>query len=141
MAMSNPSNWAANWGQRVGQSGQKWASNLNAVASTIGAKAAAAAPNWQQAVASPAALQRYESGVQNINVQQFTASVSGPGMTKYTSAGTIKQAKFSAFAQAAGAKWPGMLASLPARGSRGSAQNQQRMIAWSTSLTATRGQY
>lgn len=141
MAMSNPSNWTGNWGSRVNSSGQKWSTNLNAVASTIGAKAAAAAPNWQAAVASQAALQRYQSGMQNMNVQQFTASVSGPGMTKYTSSGTIKQAKYAAFANAAASKWPAMLSSLPARGPRGSAQNQQRMISWSNELAATRGQY
>lgn len=143
MAVTDPSKWSGNWGTGVRSAGTKWSADLVAVVSTIGPKAAAAAPNWQQAVSSPAALAGYVKGVQNFDQTAFVATVNGAGQAKYTASGTTKQAKYAAFAQIFGPKLVTEMNSLNQsnpRGPRGSAQNRARLNAYLDWAASTRGQ-
>lgn len=142
MAVADPSTWAGNWGAGVRNNGAKWSKDLIAVVGTIGAKAAAAAPNWQAAVASPAALASYKAGVQNFDQTAFTATVNGAGQQKYTASGTTKQAKYATFASIFGPKLVTEVSTLNSqfpRGPRGSAQNRARLNAYLDWATSTRG--
>jgi hypothetical protein len=140
MAVANPSNWAGAWGAGVQKSGAKWSANYIAAGPAIFQKAAASVSVWQQAVASAQAATAFVAGLNKVNFQQVTATVQGAGMTKYTSAGTTKQASYAAFAQIFGPKLSSIVAGLPARGPRGSAENRTRLTLLLDAVQATRGQ-
>ena len=143
MAVADPSTWAGNWGTGVRGGGAKWSTRLNAVVSQIGQKAVAAAPNWQQAVSSPQALDSYKSGVGSFDQTAFVQTVNGAGQTKYTASGTTKQARYAQFAQIFGPKLTTEINTLnqtSPRGPRGSAQNRARLNAYLDWAASTRGQ-
>lgn len=142
MVMTDPSKWGANWGTGVRSAAPKWSANLNAVVSTIGAKAAAASPNWQSAVASPQALSAYQKGVSNFDQTAFVTTVNGAGQQKYSASGTTKVAAYQNFASVFGPKLQSIVSSLNSsnpRGPRGSAQNRARLNSYLDSVAATRG--
>jgi hypothetical protein len=140
MAVSNPSNWAGAWGTGVTGAGNKWAANYVAAGPSIFTKAAASVSVWQQAVADPLAAAAYVEGLNSVNFSTVTTTVNGAGKTKYTSAGTTKQASYAAFAQIFGPKLTQIVASLPPRGPRGSTQNRVRLTQLLDAVQATRGQ-
>jgi ABC-type enterobactin transport system permease subunit len=142
MAMVDPSKWTGNWGSGVRSSGVKWSSGMVAAVPTMGAKAAAAAPIWQAAVADPAAARAYADGERNFDQTAAIATINGAGQTKYTAAGTTKQAGYASFVSIYAPKLSSQLSTLNStspRGPRGSAQNQQRMIAFNNWIISTRG--
>ena len=137
--ITDPSKWAGAWGTGVGRSGDKWSTNYIAAGPAIFQKAADSVSNWQVAVASQMAADAFVSGLRNVNFSQVQATVAGAGKSKYTSAGSTKQAKYSAFAQIFGPKLASIVANLPSRGPRGSAQNRTRLNQLLDQVQATRG--
>jgi hypothetical protein len=139
MGFTDPSKWAGSWGAGVGRSGQKWAADYIAAGPAIFQKAAASVNNWQLAVSSQLAANAFVKGLSNVNFAQVTATVNGAGLQKYTSSGTTKQAKYSSFAQVFGPKLQQIVANLPPRGPRGSAENRTRLNQLLDQVAATRG--
>ena len=142
MAMVDPSKWTGNWGTKVAASGPSWSAGMVAAVPTMGAKAAAAAPIWQAAVADPAAALAYAAGERNFDQAAAIATINGAGRTKYTAAGTTKQAAYASFVSIFAPKLSSEINSLNSstpRGPRGSAQNQQRMIAFNNWIISTHG--
>jgi hypothetical protein len=142
MGMVDPSKWTGNWGTKVAQSGAQWSAGMVLAVPTMGAKAAAAAPIWQAAVADPNAALAYAAGERNFDQTAAIATIKGAGMTKYTASGTTKQAAYASFVSIYAPKLSSELSSLNSsnpRGPRGSAQNQQRMIAFNNWIISTRG--
>lgn len=139
MSVTDPSKWAGSWGTGVTGAGSKWSSGYIKAGPAIFTKAAASVGSWQAAVASQMAADNFVAGLNNVNFSQVQATVSGAGMTKYTSSGSTKQAKYAAFAQIFGPKLATIVANLPPRGPRGSAQNRQRLLALLDAVQATRG--
>ena len=139
MAITDPSKWAGSWGAGVQRSGDKWAADYVAAGPAIFQKAAASVGTWQQAVASQMAADAFVAGLNNVNFSQVTATVQGAGKMKYTSSGSTKQAKYVAFAQIFGPKLANIVANLPPRGPRGSAQNRTRLNQLLDQVQATRG--
>jgi hypothetical protein len=142
MAMVDPSKWTGNWGTGVTNGGTRWSGGMVAAVPTMGAKAAAAAPNWQAAVASALALNNYVKGEQNFDQTAAINTINGAGRTKYTASGTTKQVKYSTFVSIYAPKLATELSSLNQsnpRGPRGSDQNTQRMLAFNTWIKSTRG--
>lgn len=134
-----PGQWAGNWGSRVQQSGQKWATNLVNHGPSMFTKAAASVTHWQAAVASPAAASKYVGKLKEVNFTTFTSTVQGAGLQKYSSAGINKQAAYNHFAGVFGPKLQTMLAALPPRLARGNPQNRTRLNALLDAMEATRG--
>jgi hypothetical protein len=139
MGFTDPSKWGGSWGAGVGRSGQKWAADYIAAGPAIFQKAAASVNNWQLAVSSQLAANAFVKGLSNVNFAQVTATVNGAGLQKYTSSGTTKQAKYSSFAQVFGPKLQQIVANLPPRGPRGSAENRTRLNQLLDQVAATRG--
>ena len=142
MAIVDPSKWTGNWGNKVAQAGPQWSSGMVAAVPTMGAKAAAAAPIWQQAVADPKAAAAYADGERNFDQAAAIATINGAGRTKYTAAGSTKQAGYSTFVTQYAPKLTTELSTLNSsnpRGPRGSDQNTARMIAFNTWIKSIRG--
>jgi len=139
MAMKDPSKWGAAWGAGVAASGAKWSAGYIAAGPAIFQKAAAAVGNWQAGVAAPIAATRFVAGLQAVNFSTVTATVNGSGQGKYTSSGSTKQAGYTAFAGIFGPKLANIVANLPPRGPRGSAQNRTRLNQLLDQVAATRG--
>jgi hypothetical protein len=139
MGITDPSKWAGSWGTGVTGAGATWASGYIAAMPTIYSKAAASVGDWQNAVASTQAAAAFVSGLNNVNTSQVTTTVNNAGKTKYTASGSSKQAKYAAFATTFGPKLQQIVAALPARGPRGSAQNRQRLNQLLDNVQATRG--
>lgn len=139
MAIQDPSKWAGSWGTGVGRSGDKWSTAYIAAGPAIFQKAADAVGDWQSAVSSQLAADAFQRGLRAVNFSQVQATVAGAGKTKYTSAGSTKQAKYSAFAQVFGPKLQSIVSNLPPRGPRGSAQNRTRLNQLLDAVQATRG--
>ena len=137
--IADPSKWAGSWGAGVQRSGDKWSANYVAAGPAIFTKAAASVADWQTAVASQMAADNFVRGLQSVNFSQVQATVTGAGKTKYTSSGSTKQAKYSAFAQIFGPKLASIVNGLPPRGPRGSAQNRTRLNQLLDAVQATRG--
>jgi hypothetical protein len=109
---------------------------------TMGAKAAAAAPIWQAAVADPKAASAYAAGERSFDQAAAIATINGAGRTKYTASGSTKQAAYASFVSIYAPKLAAEVSSLNSstpRGARGSAQNQQRMIAFNNWIISTHG--
>lgn len=143
MAVKAASLWAPAWGTGVGQSGQKWSTAYIAAGPTIFQKGAASVTNWQQAVASPAAANAFVDGLNNVNFAQVQTTVQGAGMTKYTSSGSTKQSKFSAFATIFQPKLSQIVSNLDQsnpRQPRGNPANVVRLTAYIAAVAGTRGQ-
>lgn len=142
MAMVDPSKWTGNWGAGVRSAGPKWSTGMVAAVPTMGAKAAAAVGVWQAAVADPVAAKNYADGERSFDQAAAIATINGAGQTKYTAAGTTKQAPYASFVSIFAPKLSSEISSLnqsTPRGLRGSAQNQQRMIAFNNWIISTRG--
>ena len=139
MAITDPSKWAGSWGTGVSRSGDKWSTNYNAAGPAIFQKAAASVGDWQAGVSAQAAADAYVRGLQSVNFSQVQATVQGAGKTKYTSSGTTKQAKYTAFAQTFGPKLQTIVNNLPQRGPRGSSINRTRLNQLLDQVQATRG--
>lgn len=137
--IADPSKWAGAWGTGVGRSGDKWSANYIQAGAAIFQKAADSVSTWQTAVASQMAADAFQSGLRNVNFAQVQATVAGAGKTKYTSSGSTKQAKYSAFAQIFGPKLQSIVANLPPRGPRGSTQNRTRLNQLLDQVQNTRG--
>lgn len=137
--VTDPSKWSGAWGAGVSRSGDKWATDYLAAGPAIFQKGAAAVGTWQAAVAAQIAADNYVKGLSSVNFSQVQATVSGAGKSKYTSSGSTKQAKYAAFAQVFGPKLANIVANLPARGPRGSAQNRARLTQLLDQVQATRG--
>lgn len=137
--IADPSKWAGNWGAGVGRSGDKWSTGYIAAGPGIFSKAADSVADWQAAVASAMAADNFVAGLRKVNFTQVQATVQGAGKTKYTSAGSTKQAKYSAFASVFGPKLANIVSALPPRGPRGSAQNRTRLNQLLDQVAATRG--
>lgn len=140
MAVTDPSKWSGAWGAGVSRSGGKWAADYIAAGPAIFQKAAAAVGTWQTAVAAQQAADAFVKGLSSVNFGQVTATVNGAGQQKYTASGSTKQAKYAAFANIFGPKLATIVANLPARGPRGSAQNRARLTQLLDQVQATRGQ-
>lgn len=141
-AIATPATALANWQKGVSGAGQKWATGYQNPRRDPFASAAAAVANWQQAVSSPAAAAAFVSGLSNVNQAAVVATVTGPGMTKYTSSATNKPAKAQAFFSTFLPKLSNIVTQLNnsnPKGPRGSAQNLTRLTTYIQAVAATRG--
>ena len=133
--------WGTNWSTGVGRSGSKWAANFIAAGDSVFQKGSQSGPQWQAGVASPTALIKFQNGLRGVTMASVTPTVNGAGMSKYTAAATTKNSKYNNFANVAGQIFSSGLSTLPARGPRGSGQNQARMNAWSQYLISKAGTF
>lgn len=139
MAVTPGNLWAAKWGTGVAGAGAKWSANYIAAGPAIFTKGAAAVNTWQTAVASPAAAAAFVKGLNDVNFSQVTNVVNGAGQSKFTTSGTTKQSKYNTFAGIFQPKLTNIIASLPAKGPRGSAINRTRLNQYLDQVAATRG--
>lgn len=133
------SSWAGNWGTAVGLAGAKWSAGFIAAGPSIFTKGAAAVGTWQSAVQSPTAAANYVKGLNAVNFSTVTTTVNGTGQGKYTSSGSVKQAKYAAFATIFAPKLSSIVAALPPRAARGSPANRTRLNQYLDQVAATRG--
>jgi hypothetical protein len=139
---TSPAQAVAAWSAGVGRSGTAWSTGVLNPKRDPFASAAASVQSWQQAVSSPAAANAYVSGLQNVNIAQFSAVVQSSGMQKYVSSSTTKTAKVTAFMNAFLPQLDSITANLNRtnpKGPRGSAQNITRLNTYLQQVAALRG--
>lgn len=133
----------AAWGAGVGKSGPKWSAGFLAAAPSVFNPANVKPQNWVEGVQNPQAAIDYAKGMAAVNMQQLTTVVNSSGQSKYTSSGTNKQSKMTAFMTTFIPKLGNILTALnqsSPRGPRGSAQNITRLTNYLSAVAATRGQ-
>ena len=134
----------AAWQAGIQGSGNTWKSGVLGAVNKMQQNAVANVGNWVAGVTAPIAQTKYTSGIQNMNVTQFNASVSGPGLTKFTSSATTKPAKYSNFANAFIPVLQTIVTNLDTtnpRGLAGSPQNRTRLNAYLDALQAKKGTF
>jgi hypothetical protein len=139
---TSPATAIANWTAGVQRSGAKWTSGVLSPKRDPFATAAASVSNWQAAVSSQAAATAFVSGLQNVNITAFTATVQGSGQQKYVASATTKTSKETAFMNAFLPQLDSITSNLNRtnpRGPRGSAQNITRLTSYLQQVSALRG--
>lgn len=133
----------------AGTSAQKWVTNagnaVNAYKAGIqspkqsqSGAAIAAAPTWQQAVASPAAASAFTAGLRNAGDTAWQNGALNKGAARYPQGVQLAQGKWQTNTQPYLQTIAGL--NLPAKGVRGAAQNYQRVQAVGQALHAQRVQ-
>lgn len=136
----NPTTGASNWGTGVGQSGTKWADGYANPTRNPFDPAVINPAAWLAGVSQPAAQTKYKNNMAAVNQDMVLATVNGPGKTKYTTSGTIKQPNYLTFANIFYPKLSQILQNLNQtnpRGPRGT--NMNRLMAYIQAVEATRG--
>jgi hypothetical protein len=130
--VKDPTTVANKWSTRAQGAVNDYAAGAASPKQSQSAAAIAAAPLWQQAVASPAAAAAFTSGLNKSGDQGWLNGVNTKGKARYgggITAGLNKfQTNITPFLQAIAG------VNLPAKGLRGSAQNIQRVAAIAEAL-------
>lgn len=130
--VKDPTTVANKWSTRAQGAVNDYAAGAANPKQPQAASAVAAAPLWQQAVASPAAAAAFVSGLNKSGDQGWLAGVNTKGKARYAGGITAGMNKFQTnitpFLQAISG------ITLPAKGLRGSAQNIQRVAAIAAAL-------
>jgi hypothetical protein len=138
----SPATAIANWTAGVQRSGSKWSAGVLSPKRDPFQAAAASVGNWVAAVSSQAAQNAFVSGLQNVDINAFTATVNGSGQQKYVAAATTKTAKETAFMNSFLPQLDNITSNLNRtnpRGPRGSAQNITRLTSYLQQVAALRG--
>jgi hypothetical protein len=137
-----PAQAVANWTAGVQRSGAKWSAGVLSPKRDPFASAAASVSNWVAAVSSAQAQANFVKGLQNVDINAFTATVNGSGQQKYVAAATTKTAKATAFMNAFLPQLDSIVSNLNRtnpRAPRGSAQNITRLTSYLQAVAALRG--
>ena len=130
--VKDPATVSAKWSTRAQGAVNDYKAGVQSPKQSQNAAAIAAAPLWQQAVTSPAALNAFQAGLRAAGEQGWLNGALNKGAARYPGGITAGVGKFSAnitpFLQAIAGL------SLPAKGIRGSAQNIQRVAAVASAL-------
>jgi hypothetical protein len=130
--VKDPTTVANKWNTRAQGAVNDYAAGAANPKQPQAASAIAAASLWQQAVAAPAALASFTSGLNKSGEQGWLNGVNVKGKARYAGGITAGMAKFTTnitpFLQAIAG------ITLPAKGLRGSAQNIQRVAAIAEAL-------
>lgn len=130
--VKDPSTVANKWSTRAQGAVNDYAAGAASPKQSQSASAVAAAPLWQQAVASSAALAAFTSGLNKAGDQGWLAGVNNKGKQRYAGGITAGMQKFTTnitpFLQAIAG------VTLPPKGLRGSAQNIQRVATIAAAL-------
>jgi len=123
--VKDPNTVATKWSTRAQGAVNDYKAGAASPKSSQSASAIAAAPLWQQAVQSPAALASFTSGLQKSGDQGWLNGVNNKGAARYAGGITAGVNKFTTNITPFLQVIAGL--SLPAKGLRGSAQNIQRV--------------
>lgn len=137
-----PAQAVANWTAGVQRSGSKWSAGVLTPKRDPFATAAASVGNWVAAVSSPQAQANFVKGLQNVDINAFTATVNGAGQQKYVASATSKTAKETAFMNSFLPQLDNIVNNLNRtnpRAPRGSAQNITRLTSYLQAVSALRG--
>lgn len=130
--VKDPTTVANKWSTRAQGAVNDYAAGAASPKQSQSASAIAAAPLWQQAVASPAAAAAFTSGLNKAGDQGWLNGVNTKGKARYAGGITAGMSKFQTniapFLSAIAA------VTLPAKGLRGSAQNIQRVAVIAAAL-------
>lgn len=130
--VKDPGTVANKWSTRAQGAVNDYKAGAASPKQSQSAAAVAAAPLWQQAVQSPAALAAFTAGLNKAGDQGWLAGVNNKGAARYAGGITAGLQKFTnnitPFLQAISA------INLPPKGLRGSAQNIQRVAAIAQAL-------
>ncbi len=130
--VKDPATVATKWSARAQGAVSDYKAGAASPKQPQAASAIAAAPLWQQAVAAPAALAAFTSGLNKSGDQGWLNGVNVKGAARYTGGITAGMQKFTTnitpFLQAIAS------VTLPPKGLRGSAQNIQRVAAIAEAL-------
>lgn len=129
----------ANWSSGVQQGGNKWADGYAHPSRNPFDPSVINPDAWQAGVSDPNSKAKYARKLAAVNQDQVLATVAGPGKSKYTSAGTIKAPNYGAFSAKYQPFMRNLVASLPARGPRGT--NRARINQLLDGLEAARGTF
>ena len=130
--VKDPTTVANKWSTRAQGAVNDYAAGAASPKQSQSQSAIAAAPLWQQAVQSPAALAAFTSGLNKSGDAGWLAGVNNKGKARYAGGVTAGMTKFQTnitpFLQAIAS------VALPPKGLRGSAQNIQRVAAIAQAL-------
>jgi hypothetical protein len=123
--VKDPSTVAAKWTTRASAAVNDYKAGAASPKASQSQSAIAAAPLWQQAVTSPAAMNAFQSGLRTAGDQGWLNGVNNKGAARYPQGIAAGQQKFqnniTPFLQVIAGL------NLPQKGLRGSAQNLQRV--------------
>lgn len=125
--VKDPNTVANKWASNAGNATQTYIAGINAPKASQSQSAVAAAPRWQAAVASPAALASFTSHLQKAGDAAWAAGALGKGKDRYSAGIAAGKPKFLANIGPVLATIAGV--NLPDKGIRGSAQNYARVQA------------
>lgn len=100
---------------------------------------AGAQVSWATGIARAQAANKYATGMANANVNQASANMTQYGGTNWAAAGTTKKYKYAAKAAALAGAINSVLATVSAMPKGRGANNQARMNAWFTGMSAYYG--
>lgn len=127
---------ATRWSQRAGQAAADYAARASAAAAKWASNVAASGNNWSAGVSGPGAQARFLSHTQAAGTQGFSAGVTNKGASRYPGGVQAGMEKYSRNVAPYLAIIQGV--TLPAKGPRGSPQNDARVTAITHALSARR---
>ena len=134
---ANPTDAAASWVQGMQGASTKYIAGVNAVKTSPGALAAAAAPLWAANVAQ--AQPKFAANVAKVTLAAWQADAINKGAPRLGTGASNAQPKFAAFMTSFIPQLAQVVAGLPARGSFDA--NVARFTAYATALHQKAGTF
>lgn len=137
----NPTTMVSNWkaGLSNPSNAQKLINKYNNPKRLFNADPAGAQASYQIGVMAAINSNSYANGMANANVNQASANMTQYGGTNWSNAGTSKAYKYQAKAAALANAINTVMANVNSMPKGKGANNQARMIAWSTQMAAFKG--
>jgi len=139
--VTDPATALSNWSKYAAGASGKWTTNVLTPRRDPFSAAIAAVGFWQSQVSSAAAAAAYTTGLQNVNIPQFQATVQNQGAANYRNGVTTKTAKMGAFLASFLPKLGSIVQNLDRTNPRGDFNaNVSRLNAYLSAVHATKGQ-
>lgn len=137
----NPATMTANWtaGLQAPSNVQKLINKYNNPKAAFNANPTAAQASYQTGVSRAIAANKYANGMANANLNQASLNMTNYGGQNWSNSGTSKAYKYAAVAPALATAITAVKATVNAMPKGKGANNQARMIAWSTGMAAYYG--
>jgi hypothetical protein len=137
----NPATMLANWtaGLQNPTNQQKLINKYNNPKVAFNANPAQAQAAWQTGITRAISANKYANGMANANLNQASANMTNYGGANWSASGTSKAYKYQAIATALAAAINTVRATVAAMPKGKGANNQARMNAWFTGMSAYYG--